>query len=295
MPQHSIAPKYIIISPVKDEQKYIESTIQSVLSQTLKPLQWIIVDDGSQDETPIILAEYCKGYNWISVIRLKREAKRQPGSAVIYAFNKGCELIKNEYYDFIVKLDCDLSFEPDYFEKIFSKFKEDNRLGIASGVYMENKVKGLLTVAMPDYHAAGASKVIRSQCFSEIGGFISEKGWDTVDEIRAQSQGWKTGHFKDIIFYHLKNEGSGIGNLRTNKMHGEIYYLTGGSKLFFLLKLSHRLIFGTPFLLGGIMMLIGYLSPLLKGKDLLVSDKEAEFYKKLLNRRIISKLKVRSF
>jgi hypothetical protein len=89
----------------------------------------------------------------------------------------------------------------------------------------------------------------------------------------------------------LKIEGSGIGAFRTNRMHGEIYYLTGGSKLFFLLKLAHRTLFGTPFILGGIMMLIGYLSPLIRGQDMLVDDKEAQFYKKLLHKRIISKFK----
>lgn len=292
MSKDLIASKFIIISPVKDEQEYLEKTIQSVLSQTIKPSQWIIVDDGSHDGTPNILNEYCKKYEWITVIRLNREAIRRPGSAVIYAFNKGCELIKDETFDFIVKLDCDLSFEPDYFEKIFSRFKEDAKLGIASGVYLENRGKGMLPVEMPFYHAAGASKVVRAECFREIGGFCQEKGWDTVDEIKAQSRGWGTRHFKEIFFNHLKNEGSGIGNARTNKMHGEIFYLTGGSKLFFLLKLAHRMIFGTPFLIGGIMMLVGYLSPLIRGKDLLVNDKEALFYKKLLKKRIINKFKI---
>ncbi len=286
------APKYIVISPVKDEQKYVESTIQSVLSQTEKPVRWIIVDDGSRDGTSNILNKYCEKYNWITVMRLNRDAERRPGSAEICAFNKGFELIKDEDFDFIVKLDCDLKFGPDYFEKILLRFKDDSKLGIASGVYLENRGKGLMPVEMPDYHAAGASKVLRAQCYRAIGGFIQEKVWDTIDEIKAQSRGWKTGHFKDILFYHLKVEGSGIGHLRTNKMHGEIYYLTGGSKLFFLLKLAHRIIFGTPFFLGGIMMLFGYLNYLIKGKDLLVDEKEAKFYRKLLNKRIINKFKM---
>jgi glycosyltransferase involved in cell wall biosynthesis len=289
MSQSIATHKYIIISPVKDEQEHLESTIHSVLNQTAKPAQWIIVDDGSQDETPNILDKYRKKHDWITVVRLNRKTERQPGSAVIHAFNQGCELIREDNFDFIVKLDCDLSFGSDYFEKLFLRFKDDADLGIASGVYLEKRKKGLMSVEMPDYHTAGASKVVRAECFREIGGFIAEKGWDTVDEIKAQSRGWKTGHFKEIIFYHLKNEGSGIGNIRTNKMHGEIYYLTGGSKLFFLIKFAHRLIFGVPFFLGGIMMLIGYLSCLIEGKHLLVNDREADFYKKLLNKRIISK------
>ena len=292
MTQGKIAPKYIVVSPVKDEQKYLESTIQSVLSQTVKPAQWIIVDDGSQDGTSNCLNEYCEKYDWIKVIRLNREANRQPGSAVIGAFNKGFELIKDEDFEFIVKLDCDVRFGPDYFEKLLLEFENDTNLGIASGIYLEDCGEGFIPVEMPNYHTAGASKVVRFECFMEIGGFTPVRGWDTIDEIKAQSHGWKTSHFKEIVFYHLKKEGSGIGDIRTNAMHGEIYYLTGGSKLFFLFKLAHRLIFGTPFVLGGIMMFIGYLNPLLKGKALLVNEKEAQFYKKMLNKRIMGKFKM---
>ncbi len=292
MSQSIISPKYIIISAVKDEEKYIETTIRSVLEQTAKPAQWIIVDDGSQDGTHSIVDRFSRKNDFIKVVKLRRVSKRQPGSAVINAFNKGYDLIKDENFDFIVKLDCDLRFGPDYFKNIFLKFKEDDALGIASGVYLENKGKDLLPIEMPDYHAAGASKVVRLKCFQAIGGFTPEKGWDTVDEIKAQARGWKTGHFKDIVFYHLKNEGSGIGNIRTNKMHGEIYYLTGGSKLFFLLKFAHRIIFGTPFIIGGIMMFIGYLTPLIRRKKLLVDEEEAKYYKKLLNKRVVNKFKI---
>jgi glycosyltransferase involved in cell wall biosynthesis len=282
--------RYIIISPVKDEAAYVEETIRCVLSQTVRPAQWVIVDDGSRDNTRAILEKYRRNHDWIKVIRLQTNVKRQPGSSVIQAFNKGYESIKDEQIDFIVKLDCDLKFERDYFEKILSRFRDDAKLGIASGVYLEDRGKGFSAVKMPDYHAAGASKVVRTACFKAIGGFIAEKGWDTIDEIKAQLHGWKTGHFKEIIFYHLKNEGTGIGFVRTNRMHGEIYYLTGGSKLFFALKLAHRMVFGTPFLIGGIMMLIGYLSLSIKGTEVLISETEADVYRDLLKKRIMHKI-----
>ncbi len=294
MVQSAFVPNYIIISPVKDEEKYLESAIQSVISQTAKPAQWLIIDDGSHDGTAGILDAYSRKYDWIKVVRLDKEAKRQPGSSVIHAFNKGYELINDYKFDFIVKLDCDVRFGPEYFETLLLKFKDDATLGIASGVYLENRGKGFLAVKMPEYHAAGASKVLRWECFRSIGGFTPEKGWDTVDEIKAQVRGWKTGHFKEILFYHLKNEGTGIGSVRTNKMHGEIYYLTGGSTLFFFLKVAHRMLFGNPFLIGGIMMLLGYLSSFIKGKKLLVSDTEADYYRKLLNKRMMNKLKINS-
>ena len=187
-------PRYLIISPVKDEEKYVEFTLQSVTRQTLRPILWIIVDDGSTDKTQEIVGRYARAYPAIRLIRNPNSGVRQTGSAVIRAFNCGYEYIGNVDYDFIVKLDCDLSFEPDYFERLLRKLSNEKRLGIASGIYMEkNSFNSRQPVVMPCYHAAGACKVLSGECFNEIRGFIAEAGWDTVDEIRAMARGWKTG------------------------------------------------------------------------------------------------------
>jgi poly-beta-1,6-N-acetyl-D-glucosamine synthase len=139
---------------------------------------------------------------------------------------------------------------------------------------------------MPVYHAAGASKVIRRKCFEEIGGFIAAAGWDTVDEIRAMARGWKTGHFHDLQIKHHKREGSGIGVIKTSIMHGEIYYLTGGSKLFFLLKVIHR-IGSKPYGSVALAQLRGYFKAMWEGKKLLVTETEAHCYRSLLHGRML--------
>ena len=283
---------YIIVSPVKDEDKYIEYTIQSVIEQTIMPGKWIIVDDGSRDRTSEIIANYSNRYKWIQTLKLRRNSQRQPGSAVIHAFNWGYKIVDNENFDFIVKLDCDLRFGADYFERLIKEFHEESRLGIASGAYLERHGESWASVKMPDYHAAGASKVIRKKCFKEIGGFMPAKGWDTIDEIKAQIKGWKTCHFPELRFYHLKHEGSGIGFCQTNVMLGEIYYRTGGSMLFFILKVMHRMLYGRPFIISGIMMLYGFMKQLVLRGKLLVSEEEARFYRRLLNRRIISRFTI---
>ncbi len=282
---------YIIVSPVKDEQDFIEDTIKSIIAQTLKPTIWVIVDDCSQDATSAIVGKYCIENKWIKLVRTIREDKRQPGAPVINAFNKGYEIINNHEYDFIVKVDCDLRFETDYFERLILEFNKNKKLGIASGIYMEMENDRWVPVMMPSYHAAGACKMVRKECFSQIGGFIPSKGWDTVDEIKAQCKGWDTCHFYNIKFFHLKAEGSGIGNTRTNMMHGEIYYVTGGSLLFLIFKIVHRMIFGRPLLIGGIMMLFGYIQALVLRKKRLVSKEEETHYKKLLNSRILTRTK----
>jgi glycosyltransferase involved in cell wall biosynthesis len=280
---------YVIVSPVKDEEKYIRETLESVTQQTVLPLRWIIVDDGSHDQTPDIVQEYASRLEWIRVVQTPG-GPRQPGSAVIRAFNYGLEFLRNVEFSFIVKLDCDLRLPLDYFEQLLSRFALDPKLGIASGVYQEERNGHTHLVKMPPYHAAGASKMMRSACFDEIGGFVCERGWDTLDEIRAQIRGWHTCHFDDLVMDHLKPEGTGIGLLRTNVMHGEIFYKTGGGALFFLGKAAARALRGRPPVLGGMAMLYGFFSARFRSKRL-VSSEEARHYRSLLNRRIFDGMK----
>jgi hypothetical protein len=108
-----------------------------------------------------------------------------------------------------------------------------------------------------------------------------------VDEVRAQVKGWETTHFQDLQFRHLKPEGSGIGNLRTNAMHGDVYFLTGGGLAFLMLKVAHRMAIGSPPLVGGLAMLYGYLRSSMSGRARLVDRVEARHYRRLLNRRLL--------
>ena len=278
--------RYVLITPVKDEEKYIEATLRSVAAQTLKPCRWIILDDGSRDATPEILRRYAEKYEWIQVVRIERDAKRLPGSAEIRAFAQGYEMTKDEEFDFVVKLDGDLELPLHYFEYLCDKFREDESLGLASGHYLERRKGRWNPIPMPEYHVAGASKMYRRKCYADIGGLEFSSAWDTIDEIRAFERGWTTRHFDELEFYHLKTEGSGVGQFRTNIMHGEIYYLTGGGIAFFLLKLLYRVHRSKPFLLGSLAILWGYLKCWMSGQPTLVSDSEARRYRQMLSRNM---------
>jgi glycosyltransferase involved in cell wall biosynthesis len=282
---------YVIISPVKDEAKYVETTINAVVRQTVKPLQWIIVDDGSRDATGEILRRYSERFPWIEVLRLERDSKRRLGFAEVRAFTIGYRLVKDLAHDFVVKLDCDLDLPEDYFEQLIARFRQDDRLGIASGVYLETNGRGWVRKSIPYYHAAGASKMVRAQCYRQIGGFIQGRGWDTADEIKAWAMGWKTCHFEDLPFHHLRPEGAASGYLRTSLKYGETDYLTGNGGPFFFLKAFHRMIVGKPILLGGLGLMAGFLKAFLLRKPKLVSAHEAKLYRKLLNQRMVEGIK----
>jgi len=261
-----------------------------MISQSIRPVAWIIVDDASTDGTARIIKECAGKYPWVWYLLYPGEAIRKTGSAEILAFEYGFKTISDQAFEFIVKLDGDLRFDERYFETLLSRFVSSHRLGIASGMYLEETVHSWEPVTMPSYHAAGASKVVRRECFEQIGGFIAQRGWDTIDEIRAQALGWETRHFHDILFYHLRKEGTGMGQLHTNAMHGEIFYRTGGSFLFFILKALHRMMRGKPLFIAGAGMIYGYIAAAVRRREPLVNPKEARAYRRLLYRRLRSSL-----
>lgn len=286
MASNSRTAPYAVISPVKNEERYIARTIESMISQKRRPAVWIIVDDASSDGTALIVKQFVGANPWIRYLLYPGEAVRKTGSAEIHAFNYGYKSLRETAFDFIVKLDGDLRFDDAYFETLLAQFGKNGKLGIASGTYLEEKAGSWRPVVMPEYHAAGASKVVRRECFGQIGGFIAERGWDTVDEIRAQAHGWETRHFKDIWFFHLRREGTGMGLLRTNVMHGEIFYRTGGSLIFLIVKALRRMVMGTPLIAAGAAMIYGYMAALFRRQKPLVNEQEARAYRRLLYSRL---------
>ena len=284
--------KILIISPVKNEEKYIKHTLDSVTTQTITPIQWVIVNDGSTDSTRSIVEEYAKKHSWIRIVDRQDRGFFEPGRGIIQAFNEGYRARDHDDYDYIIKLDCDLSFDPDYFQRLVEHFDQNEKLGIASGVCYQEEGREWIPFRMPYYHTAGASKFVRRECFEQIGGFIESRGWDTIDEIRAQMAGWETRHFAELRMDHLKFEGAHVGRLKTNAMHGEIFYMTGGGILFLSLKVIDRMFRGHPFILGGSMLFFGFLKPFVLRKKMLVTFEEAKFYRSLLNKRILRTLKL---
>jgi glycosyltransferase involved in cell wall biosynthesis len=283
--------RYVIVSPVKNEERNIERTLRSVCEQTLLPGRWIVVDDSSTDRTAALAQDYAQRNQFITVIRKPATSETRLGSRVVDAFNVGWRRLDANSYDFIVKLDCDLSFDPDYFRRLLAEFASNPRLGIASGVYLElDRRQQWQRVEMPDYHAFGACKVVRRQCFEDIGGFVSLPGWDTVDEIRARTRGWHTQHFGCLEVKHHKPEGSRAGVWKTNRMHGQIFFTTGGGPLLLMAKAARRAT-AAPYLLGAAALTYGYCAAAVSRMPRLVDRTEARYYRRLLRARFIPSLR----
>jgi biofilm PGA synthesis N-glycosyltransferase PgaC len=250
--------KYVIITPVRDEEEYIEATIESVCRQTTRPAEWFIVDDGSTDRTGEIIDRYAAQNSWIRPIHRKNRGFRKAGRGVMEAFYDGYNALPSNDWDFIVKLDGDLSFAPDYFEKCFEYFRRDSKLGIGGGE-IHHDISGTRKLEVnPRFHVRGATKIYRKGCWEAIGGLWPAPGWDTIDEVKANMLGWKTYAFTDLHLLHHRFTGSEEGLLRDRVKHGVACYVSGYHPIYVVASCLHR-IAQRPYVIGSAALLYGFL------------------------------------
>lgn len=249
--------RYVIISPVRNEEEYIEKTILSIVQQNILPDEYIIVNDGSTDKTPEIIDKYVKKYSWIKRVD-RPQGKHTPGPGVVKAFYSGYDQISDSSWDFVVKLDGDLSFDANYFQTLLLEFEKNPKLGIASGVTYQPLGDKLIIDKMPEDHVRGAAKMYRKACFFEIGGLPKVLGWDTIDELKAQLAGWETRSYKNLVLVHYKPIGIKQTNiLKRELIAGERHYYLGYHPLFAVLRDFYRM-FQKPFLVAGLLNLVGF-------------------------------------
>jgi glycosyltransferase involved in cell wall biosynthesis len=252
-------PKYVIISPVRDEEEYITETIQSVMAQTMLPYEWVIVDDGSTDDTGKIIDGYASKIPWIKAVHRDNRGFRKAGGGVIEAFYDGFGALSTRDWQFIIKLDGDLSFQADYFENCFQEFTKDPKLGIGGGeIY--HRVDGALEIEKnPRFHVRGATKIYRRECWETIEGLFAAPGWDAVDEVKANMLGWNTRSFESLKVIHQRYTGAADGNWRDAVKNGLADYIAGYHPLWMFAKCLTRL-GRKPYLVGSFGHFYGFLS-----------------------------------
>jgi poly-beta-1,6-N-acetyl-D-glucosamine synthase len=250
--------KYVIVTPVRDEEKHIDSTIKSVASQSILPSEWVIVNDGSTDGTGNIIDDNAARFPWITPVHRPNRGYRKSGGGVIEAFYAGYNSLHCHDWEFIVKLDGDLSFAPDYFEKCFQRFSAEPQLGIGGGEIYHNISGELQLETNPRFHVRGATKIYRRACWEAIKGLWQDAGWDTIDEVKAHMLGWKTHSFPELRLVHHRFTGSAEGLLRDRVKHGMACYVSGYHPLFLLAKCISRLA-RKPYLVGSGAILYGFI------------------------------------
>ena len=274
------ARRYCIITPCRNEAEYARRTLESVTSQSELPASWVIVDDGSTDATPQILADYAARFPFIRVVRRSDRGDRKLGGGVIEAFYAGFETISPASFDYVCKLDLDLDLPPRYFEILMDRMEAEPRLGTCSGKpYFVASGRPLTRVPFPlapgpglvsekigDENSVGASKFYRIDCFLQIGGFVRELMWDGIDGHRCRQLGWIAASWDepDLRFVHLRPMGTSHKSWWSGRVrHGFGQYFMGTTPVYMMAAAAYRMS-RPPLIVGGLGMLYGYFGSMLR-------------------------------
>jgi poly-beta-1,6-N-acetyl-D-glucosamine synthase len=251
--------RYMIVTPARNEERVIENTIRSVVSQTVKPDKWVIVSDGSTDRTDEIVQAYCETYPFIHLIRSSGDDRRNFGSKVA-AFNAGYRSFTGQEYGFIGNLDADVSFAPDYFQKLLKRFEQTPKLGIGGGIIMELVGDKFVSQSISANSVAGAVQLFRRACFEAIGGYhaLPGGGIDAAAEIMARHRGWLVETFPDLPVRHHRRVTSGSSSVLSTEFRlGQTAYRLGYQPVF-ALAISVSRLTRHPYVIGAIAHSMGY-------------------------------------
>jgi biofilm PGA synthesis N-glycosyltransferase PgaC len=253
--------RYALITPCRDEAQYARRTLECVTRQSVPPAIWVIVDDGSRDETPAILAEYASRFPYIKIVTRPDRGDRKLGGGVIDAFYSGYETINPAEYNYIAKLDLDLDLPLQYFQKLMERMEANPRIGTASGKpYFVQNGKAVSEMC-GDENSVGMVKFYRTACFEQIGGFVRELMWDGIDCHRCRMAGWiaLSWDSPELSFEHLRPMGTSHKNWWTGRVrHGVGQYFMGTSPAYMLASAMFRMT-RPPVVIGGLAMLWGYI------------------------------------
>jgi biofilm PGA synthesis N-glycosyltransferase PgaC len=260
--------RYVVISPCRNEAQFMRRTLDSVVNQSLRPTKWVIVDDGSTDETPEILAGYAARHDWITVVTRADRGFRAVGPGVIDAFYCGYQTIDTEQYEFVCKLDLDLDLPPRYFEILIDRMNADPRIATCSGkAYIQERGE-LVNERHGDDTSLGMTKFYRLAQFREIGGFVREVMWDGIDCHLCRMHGWIACSWDEpeLRFVHLRPMGSSQQGVYTGRMrHGYGQYFMG-TGFWYLAASAVSRINQKPYILGSLAITWGWLKSALARK-----------------------------
>jgi biofilm PGA synthesis N-glycosyltransferase PgaC len=251
-------PRYVIVSPVKDEAAHFARTAESIIAQTHRPQHWVIVDDGSTDETPELAARYAREHDWISVISRGGVTGRARGGKIVRAFNAGLATLA-EVPEVVVKLDADLFLPAHYFAWVAETFARAPRAGVVGGVTLVFDGERWHPDATSRHNLSGVAKAYRRECLEEIGGLRPSMGWDGIDEYGARARGWEVHVLSELPILHFKARGSSQSWHRARWEEGVGASFMGYRPEFMLLRVAYRMLVEPPLLLGGLASAAGFL------------------------------------
>lgn len=270
-------PTYVLVTPARNEAQFIELTIKSVVAQTVRPLKWVIVSDGSTDGMDEVVARFAAQHSWIELIRMPERHERHFAGKV-YAFNAGYARIQDLRFEVIGSLDGDISFDDGYLEFLMNKFAENPKLGVAGTPFREGTFQYDYRFTSVE-HVSGACQLFKRECFEAIGGYVPMRGGgiDLVAVTTARMKGWQTRSFLERNCVHHRKVGSGMNRgLKLPFKWGQSDYRLGGHPVWQMFRCLYQMR-KRPYVVGGALCLTGYYFALVARRPRSVSGEFAEF------------------
>lgn len=271
---------YVLITPARNEEDFLEQTIRSVIAQTARPRKWVIVSDGSTDRTDEIIEKYLPDYLWMELVRMPEHRDRN-FAAKVSCFAAGLERVRQQNFDVIGNLDADISFGKDYFEFLLEKFAADPNLGVAGTPFMEGASSYDFAFTSIE-HVSGACQLFRRECFERIGGYVPVKsgGIDWIAVTTARMKGWKTRTFPERMCLHHRPMGTASrGKLKAAYSLGKQDYSLGGHPLWQIFRSCYQM-GRKPYLAGGLLLLAGYANAWIRRSPRPVSSELVRFHQR---------------
>jgi glycosyltransferase involved in cell wall biosynthesis len=218
---------YAAITPTRNEAENLSRLAASMVAQTLPPRRWLIVDNGSTDETTRIARELAAAHAWITLLEIPGEDRPVRGAPIVRAFHAGLDALP-EAVDVVVKLDADVSFDRDHFERVVAAFEADPSLGITGGLCYEQDADGEWRAArVTRDHVRGAVRCYRWACLQDVLPLEARMGWDGVDELKAQVRDWRTRSLVDVGFRHHRTLAAREPTRRMWELQGDMAHFMG--------------------------------------------------------------------
>jgi biofilm PGA synthesis N-glycosyltransferase PgaC len=279
--------KYVIVTPARNEARFIELTLRSVVAQTVLPLRWVIVSDGSTDGTDEVVSRYAAEHPWIELLRMPERVERNFAGKVL-AFNAGYARVKDLDYKVIASLDADISFDPDYFEFLLRKLGNDQSLGLTGTPFRELSGRKYDYRFVSVEHVSGACQVFRRECFESIGGYVPVKGGsiDHIAVINARMKGWTTRTWTEKVCIHHREIGTAQRNVLSSKFnYGIKDFRIGNHPIWQLFRAGYQ-ITQPPFCVGGLALCAGYFWAMLRRFDRPVPPEVIAFHRQEQRERL---------
>jgi glycosyltransferase involved in cell wall biosynthesis len=281
-------PSCLLITPARNEAAFIEKTIQSMVRQTVLPQRWVIVNDGSTDDTGDVIRRHASGHAWIDVIDMPLRQNRN-FAAKVHCFNAGYAKVKSLDHDIVGNIDGDISFDANHLEFLLERFAEDSTLGVAGTIFKEDGGYSSDVDSFEGHnHVAGQFQLFRRRCFDDIGGYVAHRagGIDWIAVTTARMKGWKTRSFREKSFFHHRSLGTAErGKLASSFSYGEKDYYLGGHPLWELFRVAYRMS-KRPYIVDGLAIGVGYAWAGMRRVERPVSNELMRFHRKEQMRKL---------